>query len=136
MWAQPNLSDQQVIESATEDVLLAEELGFESIMFGEHHFRKTDGYYGRVPVPELLIANLAARTTRISLGTGVKVLALDPPWRTAESMVLLDLLTDGRAFWGVGQGTAPAVFPPGTTDVTRYQLFRDHLKSLVAILRG
>ncbi len=136
MWAEPSLTDKEVLTMAVDDVQLADELGFDSMMFGEHHFHKTDGYYGRIPVPELLIANLSAQTDHIRLGTGVKVLALDPPWRTAESMLLLDLLTDGRAFWGLGQGTVPATFPPGTTDDKRRLMYREHLVEVVEILRS
>jgi alkanesulfonate monooxygenase SsuD/methylene tetrahydromethanopterin reductase-like flavin-dependent oxidoreductase (luciferase family) len=135
MWAEPSIADRDVLHGAADDVLLAEDLGFDSVMFGEHHFQQGGEFYGRIPVPELLLANLSAKTSRIGLGTGVKVLALDAPWRTAEAMVLLDHLSDGRAFWGLGQGTAPKVFPAGTTDERRYEMFREHLVALVGVLR-
>lgn len=135
MWAEPSVTDRDVLHAAADDVQLAEDLGFDSVMFGEHHFQQGGEFYGRIPVPELLMANLSAKTSRICLGTGVKVLALDAPWRTAEAMVLLDHLTDGRAFWGLGQGTAPKVFPEGTTDERRYEMFREHLVALVSVLR-
>jgi alkanesulfonate monooxygenase SsuD/methylene tetrahydromethanopterin reductase-like flavin-dependent oxidoreductase (luciferase family) len=136
MWAEPSIADRDVLHGAVDDVRLAEDLGFDSVMFGEHHFQQGGEFYGRIPVPELLMANLSAKTSRIGLGTGVKVLALDAPWRTAEAMALLDHLSDGRAFWGLGQGTAPKVFPAGTTDERRYQMFREHLVTLVSVLRS
>src|SRR6202140_5141461 len=97
MWAPAAISDRECLQDASDDVRLAEELGYESFWFGEHHFNRDKMFFGRVPVPELLIARLAANTQRIRLGTGVKVLTLDTAARFAEKMALLDLLTDRRA---------------------------------------
>jgi hypothetical protein len=72
MWAVPSISDRQCISDADEDVRLAEALGYESFWFGEHHFNREKAFFGRLPVPELLIARLSANTRRIRLGTGVK----------------------------------------------------------------
>lgn len=137
MWAGSSCTNEELLAQADADVHLADDLGFDSIMFGEHHFVRHDRpFYGRIPVPELLIAGLAATTNSIKLGTGVKVLALDSAWRSAETLLLLDLLSEGRAFFCLGQGTiADATFPPGTTDEQRRALFRDRLTALLGFLR-
>lgn len=132
MWAVPGISDRQCILDAAEDVRLAEELGFESFWFGEHHFNRDKMFFGRVPVPELLIARLAASTRRIRLGTGIKVLPLDAAARFAEKMALLDLLTDRRANFGIGEGTRS----PLVSEETKGQRYREELAELVAFLRG
>src|SRR5258708_17323645 len=93
MWALSETSDRQVIEDARQDVLLADELGYESFWFGEHHGNREKAFYGRVPIPELVIARFAAETRQIRLGTGVKVLPFDTASRFAEAMALLDILT-------------------------------------------
>jgi alkanesulfonate monooxygenase SsuD/methylene tetrahydromethanopterin reductase-like flavin-dependent oxidoreductase (luciferase family) len=131
MWAAASVSDRQCLQDATDDVVLADSLGYESFWFGEHHFNRQKAFFGRVPVPELLIARLAADTKQIRLGTGVKVLPLEAGARFAEKMSLLDLLTDGRAVFGVGEGTPGSFF----TDDKRL-LFREALTELVSFLRG
>lgn len=137
MWAVSECSDLDLLAQTDTDVHLAEELGFDSMMFGEHHFHRDSAFYGRVPVPELLIASLSATTSRIKLGTGVKILALDSAWRAAESALLLDLLTQGRVFFCLGQGSdgpgsrgtnaASYIGPEVTDDDSRRKLFRDRL---------
>lgn len=131
MWAPASVTDRQCLQDAADDVRLADALGYESFWFGEHHFNRNRPFFGRVPVPELLIARLAADTKQIRLGTGVKVLPLEAGARFAEKMSLLDLLTDGRAVFGVGEGTPGSFF----TDDKRL-LFREALTELVAFLRG
>jgi alkanesulfonate monooxygenase SsuD/methylene tetrahydromethanopterin reductase-like flavin-dependent oxidoreductase (luciferase family) len=131
MWAPASVSDRQCLQEATDDVRLADELGYESFWFGEHHFNRNRPFFGRVPMPELVIARLAAETKQIRLGTGVKVLPLETGARFAEKMSLLDLLTDGRAEFGVGEGTPGSFF---TED--KRTLFRQSLIELVAFLRG
>jgi alkanesulfonate monooxygenase SsuD/methylene tetrahydromethanopterin reductase-like flavin-dependent oxidoreductase (luciferase family) len=131
MWAAASISDQQCLQDARDDVVLADALGYDSFWFGEHHFNRLRPFYGRVPVPELLIARLAADTRQIRLGTGVKVLPLEAGARFAEKMSLLDLLTDGRAVFGVGEGTPGSFF----TDDKKV-VFRKALTELVSFLRG
>jgi alkanesulfonate monooxygenase SsuD/methylene tetrahydromethanopterin reductase-like flavin-dependent oxidoreductase (luciferase family) len=131
MWAAASVSDRQCLQDATDDVRLADALGYESFWFGEHHFNRQRPFFGRVPVPELLVAKLATETKQIRLGTGVKVLPLEAGARFAEKMSLLDILTDGRAVFGVGEGTPGSFF----TDDKKL-LFREALIELVAFLRG
>lgn len=132
MWALAEISDRECIQQALRDVVLADELGYESFWFGEHHYNSEKAFYGRVPVPELVIARFAAETKRIRLGTGVKVLPFDDAARFAESMALLDLLTDGRAHYGIGMGVRTA----DTPDHDRGPKFRQQLTDLLAYLRG
>jgi alkanesulfonate monooxygenase SsuD/methylene tetrahydromethanopterin reductase-like flavin-dependent oxidoreductase (luciferase family) len=132
MWAVPGVSDRQCIIDAADDVRFAEELGFESFWFGEHHFNRDKMFFGRVPVPELLIARLAASTHTIRLGTGIKVLTLDSAARFAEKMALLDLLTDRRAVFGIGEGTKG----PLVSEEEKGPRYRAELAELIAYLRG
>jgi len=131
MWAPASISDRRCLQDASDDVRLADSLGYESFWFGEHHFNRQRPFFGRVPVPELLIARLAAGTKQIRLGTGVKVLPLEAGARFAEKMSLLDLLTDGRAEFGVGEGTPGSFF-----EDEKRPLFRQALTELVMFLRG
>lgn len=78
----------------------AERLGFDRAWFAEHHFSR----YGIGPAIHLTVANVAARTTRIRLGTAVTILPFMHPIRAAEELAMLDLLSGGRIDWGVGRG--------------------------------
>ena len=82
-----------------EQVQLEEELGFESVWFGEHHY---SGYsFGSPPVIAMAAAN---RTKRIRLGTGVSLIPLNHPIRLAEEYAMLDVLSGGRLEYGIGRG--------------------------------
>src|SRR6266571_4321578 len=82
-----------------EQVQLEEELGFDSVWFGEHHY---SGYsFGSPPVMAMAAA---ARTKRIRLGTGVSLIPLNHPIRLAEEYAMLDVLSGGRLEYGIGRG--------------------------------
>lgn len=84
-----------------------EALGFESVWPVEQHFDRTAS---ALSCPTLLLANLAARTRRIRLGTAIVQLPLSHPVRVAEELATLDLLSGGRAELGVGRGSNPLHF--------------------------
>ena len=87
-------------------VVLAEELGYDSVWFAEHHFSN----YGYVPNPLLLATHAAAITERVRIGTAVLVLPFWHPLRVAEDIALTDHLTGGRLEVGVARGYQPFEF--------------------------
>lgn len=95
------------LRQVTASAVLAEEAGFDVFGVGEHHFSE---YI--LSAPELVLAYCAAGTSRIRLGTSVTLLANVDPVRQAESMAMLDVLSDGRSevtfARGVSEGTAHA----------------------------
>ncbi|WP_026412044.1 LLM class flavin-dependent oxidoreductase [Actinomadura oligospora] len=90
----------EVYEYQIEIVELLEELGFDGVWIAEHHFRE----YGTVPNIFTMLANLAARTERLRLGTGIVVLPLHNPIHVAEEAAMVDLLSGGRLQLGIGRG--------------------------------
>ena len=84
----------------------AERLGFHSTFVVEHHFRGT----GQISASLMLLAYIAARTTKIRLGAGVVVLPWHNPVLVAEQVGTLDQLSNGRFDFGVGKGYRPNEF--------------------------
>ena len=87
-------------------VIEAEELGFHSVFVVEHHFTGV----GQVSASLNLLSYLAARTSRIRLGTAVVVLPWHNPALLAEQVATLDLLSGGRVDLGVGKGYRDSEF--------------------------
>jgi alkanesulfonate monooxygenase SsuD/methylene tetrahydromethanopterin reductase-like flavin-dependent oxidoreductase (luciferase family) len=92
----------QIIAQTTEQVQYAEELGFHGAWLAEHHFTR----YSMASSSLILATHLAARTTRIRVGTAVVVSPLHNPIRIAEDTAMLDLISGGRLDVGFGRGTS------------------------------
>ena len=85
-------------EQIIEQVVLGEELGFESAWISEHHFSP---YGGDIPNPALFMMALAQRTTRIRLGSAGVALPINRPLNTAEQLAMVDVASGGRVDIGV-----------------------------------
>ena len=94
-----------ILDNLRQQTILAEELGFEAMWLGEHHF----GLYGAgdLPNPILLGADLAARTARIRIGQMANIATWWHPIRLAEDIAILDNMTRGRVEVGFGRGIWP-----------------------------
>ena len=79
----------------------SEEVGFDSAWLNEHHFH---AFGGMMPHPPVALAAVAARTSRIRLGTSIAILPLHNPVELAESYAMLDQISEGRLEFGVGRG--------------------------------
>jgi alkanesulfonate monooxygenase SsuD/methylene tetrahydromethanopterin reductase-like flavin-dependent oxidoreductase (luciferase family) len=87
-------------------VVEAERLGFHSIFVVEHHFTGS----AQVSASLNLLTFVAARTSRIRLGTAVVVVPWHNPVLLAEQVATLDVLSNGRFDFGVGKGYRPNEF--------------------------
>ena len=92
----------QVVDNITEEFCVGEQLGFDSGWLAEHHFSR----YGLGSASLMLLANIAARTKTLRLGTAVIIPPLHHPVRLAEDTATLDVLSGGRLDAGFGRGTA------------------------------
>ena len=84
-----------------EDALFAEKLGFDAAYVGEHHFCFASGNSS----PFVMLAQIAARTERIRVGTSITCLPFHNPLRVAEDVAAVDIVSKGRFDFGVGVGS-------------------------------
>jgi alkanesulfonate monooxygenase SsuD/methylene tetrahydromethanopterin reductase-like flavin-dependent oxidoreductase (luciferase family) len=126
-------TDSQVYSEALEQIELADRLGFDSVWLAEHHFVD----YGICPSTLSLAVAAAGRTSRVRIGTGVRILALDHPVRVAEEAAVVDLLSGGRLEFGIGAGYQKAEFAGyGVPFHERRDRMRANIKTIVEIWEG
>src|SRR6185437_4385339 len=97
---------QQLYRETLDQAVHAEELGFDSIWLSEHHFTD-EGYLPCLPA---VLGTLAARTSRVRLGTAVLLAPLHHPLRLAEDLAVVDQLSGGRLDVGIAPGYKPDEF--------------------------
>jgi alkanesulfonate monooxygenase SsuD/methylene tetrahydromethanopterin reductase-like flavin-dependent oxidoreductase (luciferase family) len=93
-------SDSQIYTDYVDYICEAEELGFHSVFLVEHHFTG----FGQISATLSFLTYLAAKTSRMRLGTAVLVLPWHNPALLAEQAATLDLLSAGRLDLGIGKG--------------------------------
>ena len=93
-------SSQQVIQNSIEQTVVAEEAGFNTAWYAEHHFNN----YSLSPSPLMMIAHMAAKTRRIRLGSAVCILPLYHPARFLAEVGFVDTVSNGRLELGIGSG--------------------------------
>jgi alkanesulfonate monooxygenase SsuD/methylene tetrahydromethanopterin reductase-like flavin-dependent oxidoreductase (luciferase family) len=115
------------LRDVLDKAVLAEDLGFDGFAVGERH---EDPFISSSP--PVVLSNIAARTSKIALFTGVTTLSLLDPVRAFEDYSTLDNLSGGRLELIIGKGNGAAqaelfhVTPQDQWDRNRegYELFR------------
>ena len=114
---------------ALEEVVRAEDLGFDSAWMEEHH-SVVDHYW---PSPLAVLAGFATRTSRLLLGTDIAVAPFHHPVRLAEDVAMLDVMSRGRAVLGVAIGYKPDEFALYGAELERRGA---RFEEQLAIIRG
>ena len=99
--------EHQAYKNTLEQAVLGDKMGFHAFWTVEHHFLDE---YSHCSNPEVLYGAVAALTQNIRIGYGVRLLPkpYNHPIRTAESVAVLDLLSDGRVEFGTGRSSSRA----------------------------
>ena len=92
----------RMLEEISDQVRLADELGYDSVSFTEHHFHIEGFEVSQNPV--LLDLYVAMQTKRIRVGQLGIVLPAQNPIRVAEDIAMLDHMSGGRANAGFARG--------------------------------
>ena len=119
-----NIPWDRVVRMLREQSLLAEQAGFTTVWFTEHHFAH-NGFMNAPPNPILMGADVAAHCKKIRVGQAPVVLPDWHPLRVAEDVALLDNMTEGRVDFGAGRGLNERTTIQFNIDADR----RDHAKS-------
>ncbi|MDB9763227.1 LLM class flavin-dependent oxidoreductase [Amylibacter sp.] len=93
----------RVLEMINEQCSLAEQAGFTTAWFTEHHFAH-NGYMNAPPNPIQMATHVAAHCKYLRVGTAPIVLPDWHPIRVAEDVAMLDNMTLGRVDFGVAKG--------------------------------
>jgi alkanesulfonate monooxygenase SsuD/methylene tetrahydromethanopterin reductase-like flavin-dependent oxidoreductase (luciferase family) len=83
----------------------AEAAGFDGFFLWDHIVFSNTGDGPPILDPWLLLAVIAARTSRIRLGTMITPVPRRRPWQLARQTATLDVLSEGRVTLGVGIGS-------------------------------
>jgi alkanesulfonate monooxygenase SsuD/methylene tetrahydromethanopterin reductase-like flavin-dependent oxidoreductase (luciferase family) len=97
-------AEQQAYKEALEQIVLGDQLGFNTVWLVEHHFREGRSH---CPTPEAVHGALSQLTENIKLGFGVTLAPFNftHPARIAEKVATIDVLSGGRVEWGLGRST-------------------------------
>lgn len=126
------ISQAQVIRNIVDEAVLADEVGIDFIGVGEHH---RDDF--AVSAPEVVLAGIATRTSRIKLGSAVTVLSSDDPIRVFERFSTVNALSNGRAEVILGRGSFTESFPLFGYNLNDYEvLFEQKLDLFAALLEN
>jgi probable LLM family oxidoreductase len=124
------LPQAQVLRHVVEEGVLADQVGLDAFGVGEHH--RPDF---AVSAPEVMLAAIAARTSRIRLGSAVTVLSTDDPVRVFQRFSTLDAISNGRAEITVGRGSFTESYPLFGFDLSLYErLFEERLELFARLL--
>jgi luciferase family oxidoreductase group 1 len=102
-------SEHTLVKDALAQVELADRLGYDFAWEVEHHFLEE---YSHSSAPEVFLAAASQRTSRIRLGHGIVQLTTNHPARVAERVSMLDLVSDGRVEFGMGEGSSVTELHP------------------------
>jgi len=125
------LSQAQALRDVIDEAVLAEQSGVDCFGVGEHH--RADF---AISAPEVVLAAIAARTQRMTLGSAVTVLSTDDPIRVFQRFSTLNAISNGRAEVILGRGSFTESYPLFGYDLSRYEeLFEEKLAAFAALLK-
>ena len=122
-------TEMKVHLDALDQVELADKLGYDYAWEVEHHFLEE---YSHSPAPEVFLGAASQRTKRIRLGHGIIQLTTNHPARVAEKVATLDLLSQGRVEFGMGESASLTELQPFNVEFgEKRAIFEDAVRCLV-----
>lgn len=128
-------TQQEAFDEAFETMEMVEALGFDGVWLAERHFSPPGGAalvssIGSSPL--LWAMTIAARTSRLRVGTAVLLLPLGHPVRLAEEVATLDNLSQGRLDLGIGRSSFPRSYEGYNVP---YEESRDRFREYLEVMQ-
>ncbi len=121
--------DHKLLKNALTQVELADRLGYDYAWEVEHHFLEE---YSHSPAPEVFLGAASQRTKNIRLAHGIIQLTTNHPARVAERVATLDLLSDGRVEFGMGESASVTELEPfGRTAEEKRAVWEDAVRAVI-----
>jgi len=118
----------------------AERAGFDGFFLWDHIVFSNGGEGPPIVDPWLVLAVVAARTSRIRLGTMITPVPRRRPWQLAKETTTLDRLSSGRLILGVGIGSPSygdfGIFHEPTGERERAELLDEGLDVMAGLWSG
>ena len=126
------LTHAQTIRNLVDQGVLADQVGLDFFGIGEHHTPDMP-----LSAADVVLATIAARTSRIHLGSAVTVLSSDDPVRVFQRFSTLNAVSDGRAEIILGRGSSVDSFPLFGYDLADYEdLFEEKTQLFAELVKG
>jgi len=123
----------RLYQNALSQMELADKLGYDHAWVVEHHFLEE---YSHSPSPESFLAAASQRTKNIRLGHGILQLTTNHPARVAERVAVLDLLSNGRCEFGMGESASITELEPfGRDMVSKKEVFEEAVAAIFPMFR-
>ncbi len=130
-WGQD--SEWRLYQDALAQVEIADRLGYDYAWEVEHHFLEE---YSHSPAPEIFLGAASQRTKNIRLGHGIVQLTTSHPAKVAERIAVLDLLSNGRVEFGMGESASITEIEPfGVTMETKRAVFEDAIRCVIPMFK-
>ena len=126
------LPQADVLRNVVTEAIVADQVGIDAFSVGEHH--RADF---AVSAPEVVLAAIATKTSRIVLGSAVTVLSTDDPVRVFQRFSTLNAVSHGRAEVTLGRGSFTESYPLFGFDMADYELlFEERVQVFAKLLEG
>ncbi len=123
----------KLYQDALTQLETADRCGYDHAWVVEHHFLEE---YSHSPSPESFLAAASQRTRNIRLGHGIFQLTTNHPARVAERIAVLDLLSNGRCEFGMGESASITELTPFGRDMeTKKEVFEEAVRAIFPMFR-
>src|SRR5206468_12017046 len=123
----------KLYQNALSQLELADKIGYDHAWVVEHHFLEE---YSHSPSPESFLAAASQRTKNIRLGHGILQLTTNHPARVAERVAVLDLLSNGRCEFGMGESASITELTPFGRDMeTKKEVFEEAVRAIFPMFK-
>jgi alkanesulfonate monooxygenase SsuD/methylene tetrahydromethanopterin reductase-like flavin-dependent oxidoreductase (luciferase family) len=126
-------SEFRLYQDALTQLELADSLGYDYAWEVEHHFLEE---YSHSSAPQVFLGAASQRTKQIRLGHGIMHLTTNHPAKVAAHVSALDLVSDGRVEFGMGESASVTELEPfGIAFEEKRAVFEDAVRAVIPMFR-